>query len=201
MVDKIWDLEYVGTCCAQQCYRRLPHVCMWLHDSEIRMKTPSNASGVKRNNNGDEDSEQEPNKKWKEDRARNKETRKKLKKKQGRGPTRRKQRSQGNSSAARTNTINWPVAYRRSTRGHNQAKGYLGKLKARRLILKKSCQIKEVRRLEKKGVLKGEEEKYRKKANKSKSTCIKKLKYQASTSKNSREKLRLLKRQLFYGKN
>lgn len=41
--------------------------------------------------------------------------------------------------------------------------------------MKKPCQTKKVRRLKKQGVLKGEKEKYRKKARKSKSAGIKKL--------------------------
>lgn len=64
LVDKIWDLEYVGTCCAQECYRRMSHVCMWLHNSEIKLRSQDDPSGVKRNIE-DEDLDQGPNKRWK----------------------------------------------------------------------------------------------------------------------------------------
>lgn len=48
MVDKIWDLEYAGTCCLEGCYRRRPHVCAWLHDSEIKVRPQKDPIGIKR---------------------------------------------------------------------------------------------------------------------------------------------------------
>lgn len=65
LVDKIWDLEYVGTCCAQEFYRRMSHVCMWLHNSEIRVRAQGDSSGVKRNI-GSEDTDKGSNKRWKD---------------------------------------------------------------------------------------------------------------------------------------
>lgn len=48
LVDKIWDLEYVGTCCPEEFYKRLPHVCAWLHDTDIKVWPQEDPTGVKR---------------------------------------------------------------------------------------------------------------------------------------------------------
>lgn len=56
LVDKIWDLEYVGTCGTEECYKRLLHVCAWLHDLEIKARPKEDPTGVKRKM---EDSENE----------------------------------------------------------------------------------------------------------------------------------------------
>lgn len=67
LLDKNFDLEYVGTCCPEECYRRPPYICAWLHDSKIRMRPEEDPLGVKR---GMEDSDKgdadEPRKKHKE---------------------------------------------------------------------------------------------------------------------------------------
>lgn len=47
LLEKIWDLKYVRTCCSKEFYRRPQYVCTWLHDSKIIMKLKGDPTWVK----------------------------------------------------------------------------------------------------------------------------------------------------------
>lgn len=69
-VIKGWDLEYVGMCFPEECYRRLPHVCAWLHDSEVKVRPQGDPIGVKRKMldlGNKSDADEGPNKKIREE--------------------------------------------------------------------------------------------------------------------------------------
>lgn len=143
LVDKIWDMKYVGTCCAKECYRRMPHVCTWLHDLEIKLRPSDDPSEVKRNRE-DEDVDQGPNKRWKEIGMNDKG---KARKKSSIGTLKRKLREQKCYLEVSKKEISYPVDQKGRAEQQKRAPGYLSKLKVRKIEFKKYCRVKILKKI------------------------------------------------------